>query len=86
MRETIFQRHTIDNSQFGLRLLAEGALYDDPHKYQVEIIFPKLALLAADPKVDGKVMGETGNIQVLEDATYGSVICRVKNLATGYAQ
>jgi len=86
MKEMILQRHVIDNSQFALRILAEGALYDGSNKYQVEIVFPKLAILAADMKVDGKRMGEAGNIQVLEDATYGSVIVKVKNLQTGYSQ
>ena len=86
MREMIMQRHMIDNSQFGMRLLAEGAEYQAGHKYQVELIFPRLAVLAADPKVAGKVMTEAGNIQVLEDPVYGSVIARVKNLQQGYAR
>lgn len=86
MMETIFQRHVIDNSIFGLRLLAEGALYDGSNKYQMEIIFPRLAVLNADPKVGGKVMEESSTLQVLEDATYGSVIVKIKNLQAGYAR
>lgn len=86
MREFIFQQRMIDNSQFGVRILAEGALYDATNKYQVEVIFPLVSVLKADMKVDGKVMAEAGDLQVLEDATYGSVIARVKNLQSGYAQ
>jgi len=86
MREMILQQHVTANTQFGLRLLAEGALYDGSNKYQVEIIYPKLQLLSADPKIDGMTVGETGNVQVLEDATYGSVIIKIKNLQPGYAR
>lgn len=84
-RETILQQHVKANDTFGLRILAQGAEYETGHNYQVEIIFPKLAVLTADPKVDGKVNAEAGDLQVLEDATYGSVIVKVKNLQSGYA-
>jgi len=86
MREMIMQRHLIDNTTFGVRILAEGALYDGSNKYQVEAIFPLCGVLSAPIKVDGKILGETGDLQVLEDATYGSVIWKIKNLQTGYAQ
>jgi hypothetical protein len=86
MKEMIFQRNVIDNASFGFRILAEGALYDGTNKYQVEIIFPKVAILTADPKVDGKVMNESSIFQVLEDATYGSVLVNIKNLQAGYAR
>jgi hypothetical protein len=86
MKEMILQRHLIDNTQFGVRILAEGALYDGANKYQVEMIFPLCAVLKDTLKVDGKVMAESGDLQVLQDATYGSVIVKVKNLQSGYAQ
>ena len=84
-REFIMQQHLIDNDTLGLYILAEGAVYDSPHKYQVEIIFPKVAVLAAPISVDGKRLGEAGDLQVLEDDTYGSVIVKVKNLQATYA-
>jgi hypothetical protein len=84
-REFIMQQHLIDNDTLGLYILAEGAVYDTPHKYQVEIIFPKVAVLAAPISVDGKRLGEAGDLQVLEDDTYGSVIVKVKNLQATYA-
>jgi len=85
-REFIMQRKLIDNdTSIGVYILAEGAVYDSPHKYQVEIIFPKCALLAAPISVDGKRLGEAGDLQVLEDDTYGSVIVKVKNLQATYA-
>jgi hypothetical protein len=84
-REFIMQQHLIDNDTVGLYILAEGAVYDTPHKYQVEIIFPKVAVLAAPISVDGKRLGEAGDLQVLEDDSYGSVIVKVKNLQATYA-
>lgn len=85
MKEFILQQHVIDNDTFGLHILCEGAVYDSPHKYQVEIIFPKIAVLKADPKVDNKRNAEAAELQVLEDSTYGSVIVKIKNLQATYA-
>ena len=84
-REFIMQQHLVDNDTLGVYILAEGAIYDSPHKYQVEIIFPKVAVLAAPISVDGKRLAEAGDLQVLEDDTYGSVIVKVKNLQATYA-
>ena len=84
-REFIMQQHMELNDTLGLYILAEGAIYDSPHKYQVEIIFPKVGVLAAPLTVDGKRLGEAGDLQVLEDDTYGSVIVKVKNKQAAYA-
>jgi hypothetical protein len=84
-REFIMQQHLVANDTLGLYILAEGAIYDSPHKYQVEIIFPKVAVLASPISVDGKRLGEAGDLQVLEDDTYGSVIVKIKNLQATYA-
>jgi len=84
-REFILQQRIEDNETFGLYILAQGDLYDETHHYQVEIIFPKVAVLTAPISVDGKRLGEAGDLQVLEDDTYGSVIVKVKNLQATYA-
>jgi len=84
-REYIMQQHLDDNDTLGIYILAEGALYDGSNKYQVEIIFPKVGLLSAPLSVDGKRLAESGDLLVLEDDTYGSVIVKVKNLQTAYA-
>ena len=84
-REYILQQHIDDNDDFGVYILCEGAIYDSPHKYQVEIIFPKVAVLNAPINVDGKRVAEAGDLTVLEDDTYGSVIVNVKNLQSTYA-
>lgn len=84
MREYILQQYLDDNEEFGVYILCEGAIYDSPHKYQVEIIFPACGLVASPIRVDGKRLAEAGDLQVLEDATYGSVIVIVKNLQAAY--
>lgn len=84
-REFILQQHISDNDDFGVYILAEGAVYDSPHKYQVELIFPKVSVLNAPLSVDGKRLAEAGDMIVLEDDTYGSVIAKVKNLQATYA-
>lgn len=84
-REFIMQQHMTDNDTIGVYILAEGALYDAVYKYQVEIIFPKVAVLAAPISVDGKRLAEAGDLQVLEHDTYGSVIVNVQNLQATYA-
>ena len=84
-REYILQQHIDDNDDFGVYILCEGDIYDTPHKYQVEIIFPKVAVLNAPLNVDGKRVAEAGDLTVLEDDTYGSVIVNVKNLQSTYA-
>ena len=84
-REYIMQQHISDNDTFGVYLLATGATIDGSHNYQVEMIFPKVGVLTAPLSVDGKRMAEAGDLQVLQDATYGSVIIKVKNVQTAYA-
>ncbi len=84
-REFIMQQHISDNDTFGLSILAEGALYDETYKYQVEIIFPKVSILSSPVSVDEKRLVEGVDLQVLEDATYGSVIVNVQNKQATYA-
>jgi len=84
-RDFIMQQHLTDNDTIGVSILLEGAVYDSPHKYQVEYIFPKVGLLTAPLTVDGKRLAESGDLLVLEDDTYGSVIVNVKNLQATYA-
>jgi hypothetical protein len=84
-RENILQQHIADNDTFGFYILAEGAIYDSPHKYQVELIFPKVAVLTSPLAVDGKRLAEAGDLAVLQHDTYGSVIAKVKNLQSAYA-
>ena len=83
-RDYILEQHILANDTFGFYILAEGALYDATNKYQVEIIFPKVAVLTAPQSIDGQVLAQAGDLQVLQDDTYGSVIVRVQNLQATY--
>ena len=84
-REFIFQQHLSDNDTFGLRVLAQGAVFDSPHAYQADLVWPKCGFLNAPLSVDGKRLAEAGDILVMEDDTYGSVIAMIKNLQSAYA-
>ena len=85
MRDMLLQQHMANNEYLGLHLLCEGAEYEAGHNYTVELIFPRLGVLAAPLNTEGRLVAEAGDMQVLEDATYGSVIARVKNLVATYA-
>lgn len=84
-RDFVLQNYMDANETFGLYVLAEGAVYDSPHKYQVELVFPKVGVIKSPLAVDGQKNVEAGDLMVLEDDTYGSVIAKVKNLVSAYA-
>lgn len=85
MRDFLVQQHISSNDQFGLRILCQGPEYESGHNYSVELIWPAVAILSAPISVDGKRLAESGDLVVLDDGTYSSVIARVKNLQSGYA-
>jgi hypothetical protein len=84
-RDYILRNYMNQNEYFGASILAEGAVFDDPHKYSVQVIFPRLGVLNAPLSANGKRLGEAGDMQVLEHDTYGSCIVIVKNLQENYA-
>lgn len=85
MRDYIVQNYMDQNEYIGGYILASGAAIDESHDYQVELIFPRLGILTAPISVDGKRIAEAGDLTVLEDDTYGSVIAKVKNVQETYA-
>jgi hypothetical protein len=84
-RDYIIRNYMDTDETFAASILAEGAEFDTGHKYGVELIFPKLGILKAPVSANGKRLAEKGDLIVLEDGTYGSVIVKVKNLAQYYA-
>ncbi|SDU26669.1 hypothetical protein [Desulfobacula phenolica] len=84
-RDYIIRNYMNTDEYFGASILAEGAEFDTGHKYGVEIIFPRLGVLKTPVTANGKRLAEKGDMTVLEDDTYGSVIVKVKNLAQYYA-
>jgi hypothetical protein len=85
LRDWLVQRYMGTNETFGLHLLCEGAEFDTGHNYTVELVFPQLGVLSAPLSTNNKRVAEAGDLQVLEHATYGSVIAVVKNLVATYA-
>lgn len=85
LRDWLVQHYLLETEYFGLHVIAEGAEFDTGQKYTEELIFPRLAAMSAPVSTDSGRISEEATIQVLEDATYGSVIARVKNLVATIA-
>jgi hypothetical protein len=84
-RDYVYQQHIDLNDTFVVYMIAEGAEYEDGHKYTVEVVFPKVAVMSAPIGVDAKRLSEDLTLQILEDDTYGSVAAYVKNKQQKYA-
>lgn len=84
MRDYILQQKIIANESFGVRLKATGAEFDTGKNYSVDMIFPKCSVLTVPISVNGKILAEAGDIQVLQDATHGSAIMVVANKVSAY--
>jgi len=83
-RDYILQQHIDSNDTFAVQILAEGALFDSPHKYTVGLYFPKVGVLSSPISANGKRLAEAGDFQVLQDSSEGSVQAVVKNLVATY--
>ncbi len=84
-RDFSVQNYMNTNEFFAAKIIAEGAEYEPGKKYGVELIFPKLGVLQAPVTANGKRLAEAGDMTVLEDDTYGSIIVKIKNLQQTYA-
>jgi hypothetical protein len=84
-RDFLWSRHLEDNDTLTVQVLAQGPEFEPGIGYQVELIFPRVAVLAAPVKVNQRRLGEDAVFAVLEDDVYGSVIARVQNKVSGYA-
>ncbi|OGP69737.1 MAG: hypothetical protein A2Z73_07070 [Deltaproteobacteria bacterium RBG_13_60_28] len=84
-RDFLLAQHLQDNDTLTVHLLAQGPEFEPGINYQVELIFPRVAVVSAPVKVNQRRLGEEVEFAVLEDDTYGSVIARVWNKVSGYA-
>jgi len=84
-RDFLLAQHLQDNDTLTVQVLAQGPEFEPGLNYQVELIFPRVAVLSAPVKVNQRRLGEEAAFAVLEDDTYGSVIARVVNKVSGYA-
>lgn len=85
MRDWILQNYQNTNEVFAVRLYAVGAEFATGETYKAEIIFPRVGVLSAPVTVSGKVVAEPGDLAVLQDDTYGSVITKITNQVATYA-
>jgi hypothetical protein len=84
-RDFLLAQYLQDNATLAVHLKAEGPEFEPGLKYQVELIFPRVAVLSAPVKVSQRRLGEEVDFAVLEDDTYGSVVAYVQNQVSGYA-
>jgi len=84
-RDFLLGQNLTDNDTLGLYLKAAGPEFEPGLRYQVELVFPRVAVLGASVKVYQRRLGEEVEFAVLEDDTYGSVAAYVQNQVSGYA-
>jgi len=84
-RDFLLAQYLKDNSTLAIRLLAQGPEFEPGRRYQVELVFPRVAVLSAPVKVNQRRLGEEVQFAVLEDDSFGSVVAYVQNQVSGYA-
>jgi len=84
-RDFLLAQHLQDNDILTIHLLAQGPEFEAGYHYQVELIFPRVGVLAAPVRVAQRRLAEALEFAVLEDDTYGSVLIKVQNKVSGYA-
>jgi hypothetical protein len=83
-RDFLLAQNLRDNDTLGIYLKAAGPEFEPGVNYQVELVFPRVAVLGATVKVYQRRLGEEVEFAVLEDDTYGSVTAYVQNQVSSY--
>jgi hypothetical protein len=84
-RDFLLAQHLRENDYLALYLKATGPEFEPGVSYQVELVFPRVAVAAAPVRVAQRRVAEEVELAVLEDDTYGSVAVYVQNQVSGYA-
>ncbi|MBM4274591.1 MAG: hypothetical protein FJ134_09065 [Deltaproteobacteria bacterium] len=84
-RDFLVAQHLRDNDYLSFYLKAAGPEFEPGFNYQVELVFPRLAVMAAPVKAAQRRLAEDVELAVLEDDEYGSVIAYVQNKVSSYA-
>jgi hypothetical protein len=84
-RDFLLARHLKDNDTLAVYLKAVGPEFETGLTYQVELVFPRVAVLTAPVRVAGRRLAETVGFAVLEDDDLGSVTAYVQNKVSSYA-
>jgi hypothetical protein len=83
-RDFLLAQNLKDNDTLGISLKATGPEFAPGVRYQVELVFPRVAVLGTTVKVYQRRLGEEVEFAVLEDDTYGSVVAYVQNQVSSY--
>jgi hypothetical protein len=86
MRDYIMQLHLEKNEYIGIELDLIGDEYAPGENYQVKTVIPRLGVLNNPLSVKDKKLAEAGDLLVLDDGNYPSIIHTVRNQVSGYAQ
>jgi hypothetical protein len=84
-RNFLTAQHLRDNDTLAVYLKAAGPEFASGAAYQVEVIFPRVAVSGATVKAAQRRLAEGVDFAVLEDDDFGSVIVTVQNQVSGYA-
>ncbi len=84
-RDFLMARHLTDNDTLALYIRAQGPEFAPGCNYQLELVFPRLAVTAAPIKIGQRRLAEEISLTVLEDEEYGSVLAYVQNQVSSYA-
>ena len=87
MQDDSHKTGLVNGTQYVMNIPVTGAVIaggTGSFNYSCELIFPKVVYKEAKKDRDGEVVTVNAEFQVLEDATYGSVIVKVINEQTGY--
>lgn len=84
-RDFLLAQHLKDNDTLTVYLKAVGPEFEPGLRYQVELIFPRVAVLSAPVRVAQRRLAENVEFAVLEDDTYGSVTAYIQNQVSSYA-
>ncbi len=84
-RDFLLARHLKDNDTLAVYLKAVGPEFETGLPYQVELVFPRVAVLTAPVRVAQRRLAEEVEFAVLEDDDFGSVIVYVQNQVSSYA-
>ncbi len=84
-RDFLLTHHLKENDYLGLYLKAVGPEIEPGINYQVELVFPKVAVVAAPVRVAQRRVAEEVEFAVLEDDVHGSMVAYVQNKVSSYA-
>jgi len=84
-RDFLLAQSLRDNDYLALYLKAQGPEFEPGVNYQVELVFPRVAVVAAPVKTAQRRLSEEVEFAVLEDEVYGSVVAVVQNMVGSYA-